>query len=423
MSKTNLSFFIVFYLILFSLTNLLAGDTTNSKSNKISDLRKDAPKIFIDCNDCDLDYIKTNIGFVNYVIDTKEAEVYILITEQNTGSGGQVFTLEFTGQKSFKGIIDKLTCITNQDDTSDKIREKLVKTLKLGLIPYINKTPLAEMITISFEKELKPIIKKDKWNNWIFNIYINSFFNGETSYKSNYLNLSLSAERVTEKNKIEIYARTSSNKSEFDLGEDGIITSKNTNHSFRTNYIHGINKHWSIGSFLRTYSSTYNNKNLAIRPSIGIEYNIFPYSESTKKQFRFQYQIGIEKVKYEVTTIYDKDKESLFFQELSTALELKQKWGTVNMSVSGFNYFHDFSKYSINIHSRVSWRIVKGLSVNVRGGYSIIHDQLYLPKGDLTPEEILLRVSALATSYDYWGSIGFQITFGSIYNVNPRFGN
>jgi hypothetical protein len=54
----------------------------------------------------------------------------------------------------------------------------------------------------------------------------------------------------------------------------------------------------------------------------------------------------------------------------------------------------------------------------------MIHDQLSLPKEDIATEEILLQRKQLATQYQYWASIGFSYTFGSIYNniVNPRFG-
>jgi len=53
----------------------------------------------------------------------------------------------------------------------------------------------------------------------------------------------------------------------------------------------------------------------------------------------------------------------------------------------------------------------------------MIHDQLSLPKKELTEEEIILQKRILATQYSYYLSIGFSYTFGSIYSniVNPRF--
>lgn len=54
----------------------------------------------------------------------------------------------------------------------------------------------------------------------------------------------------------------------------------------------------------------------------------------------------------------------------------------------------------------------------------MIHDQLSLPKGTATLEQVLLRRTMLETNYSYYFSIGLSYAFGSIYSnvVNPRFG-
>jgi hypothetical protein len=53
----------------------------------------------------------------------------------------------------------------------------------------------------------------------------------------------------------------------------------------------------------------------------------------------------------------------------------------------------------------------------------LVRDQIYLPKEDLSDEEILLERRQLATDSRYRVSFGFSYTFGSIFNniVNPRF--
>ncbi len=73
----------------------------------------------------------------------------------------------------------------------------------------------------------------------------------------------------------------------------------------------------------------------------------------------------------------------------------------------------------------LSVRILKGLSVRLRGGVARINDQLSLVRGEASEAEILLQLQELATSYNLDGEIGVTYTFGSIYNniVNPRFGN
>jgi hypothetical protein len=72
----------------------------------------------------------------------------------------------------------------------------------------------------------------------------------------------------------------------------------------------------------------------------------------------------------------------------------------------------------------MNFRIAKGLTFNISGGASLVHDQLSLVKGGATYEEVLLRRKEIATQYTYYTSLGLTYTFGSIYNnaVNPRFG-
>jgi hypothetical protein len=62
--------------------------------------------------------------------------------------------------------------------------------------------------------------------------------------------------------------------------------------------------------------------------------------------------------------------------------------------------------------------------LTVRGSYEAIRDQLNLPIGDYTIDEVLLTRKELQTDYKYSLSVGIRFTFGSVYSnvVNPRFG-
>ena len=54
-----------------------------------------AVRVFLDCGyRCDFDYLRTEIPFVNYVRDRLDAQVHVLVTRENTGSGGVAVTLE-----------------------------------------------------------------------------------------------------------------------------------------------------------------------------------------------------------------------------------------------------------------------------------------------------------------------------------------
>lgn len=76
--------------VLFSI--LSAG---NDKESPILE----ASYVFIDSGLLDMDFIKIEISYVNYVIDRRDADIYIMITTQITASKGTEFTLFFNGQK------------------------------------------------------------------------------------------------------------------------------------------------------------------------------------------------------------------------------------------------------------------------------------------------------------------------------------
>lgn len=72
----------------------------------------------------------------------------------------------------------------------------------------------------------------------------------------------------------------------------------------------------------------------------------------------------------------------------------------------------------------MSFRVAKGLKINIGGSAALVHDQLSLVKGGASKEDVLLRIKELETNFRYNTHFGISYTFGSIYKnvVNPRFG-
>ena len=60
--------------------------------------------------------------------------------------------------------------------------------------------------------------------------------------------------------------------------------------------------------------------------------------------------------------------------------------------------------------------------MDIMGRAARVKDQIYEPLEDIPLEDILLRRRELGTDYQYSIEIGFNFTFGSVYNnvVNPR---
>lgn len=382
-------------------------------------LRKDALKVHMDADD----YVRQNLPFINYVRDLKDAQVYIMSSSQSTGSGGEEFCYFLVGQHEFAGMKDTLKFVTSPDDTQDDFRKLQVKTLKQGLMRYVRQTPLSKYIEISFTQPVNEEVSSDNWDSWVFRTSINGFLNGQKTYSSNRIFGSVSANRITSDWKFDLNVDYSYNLDRFEI-EGETLNSINQSKSAKALVVKSLGDHWSAGGKFRVRNSSFSNYRLKIEAMPGIEYDIYPYAESTTRQLRLLYTGGYIYQAYMDTTIYDKLEENLWGHSLSAAYQVVQKWGSVNFNLTWFNYLHDFSKNNLSLSGELDIRIAKGLNLNFGGGASLVHDQLALVKGGASPEEILLRRKELASQYQYFTYFGLSYTFGSIYNnvVNPRFG-
>jgi len=409
-------------LLMCSVIYLEAFAFSQTEQSQVEAQKKSAPYVFIDCEMCDLDFIRIEMKFVNYVNERKEAQVYILITSQKT-EAGEEYTLSFSGQKEFEGSNNILKYYAEKTRTADEVKKGLVNTLKMGLMRYVAKTPISSRISIDFLEKVKPTSVVDKWNFWVFSISADGFFSGDQIYKMREVFSSLSANRVTPNVKIRLSINAIFERDEYRY-EDIVTKSSYDSQSFYGLIVKSLGEHWSIGGFFSASSSSYSNIKLSLNPAPAIEYDLFPYSQSTRKQLRFLYKLGFKPVRYREETIYDKKYENLWNESLSVTLELKRKWGTMSTTLEGAHYFHDRKKYHLELWTEMSLRIFKGLSFDIYGGGARIHDQLFLPKAGASKEDVLLRRRELETDYQYYFSVGLSYTFGSIYSkvVNPRFG-
>jgi hypothetical protein len=418
-----IGYIIVLALLLFAPCSA-SGLTDSYGAVNADTLQTNALRIYLDCNQCDMDYIRTEITFVDYVRERKEAQVHILVTTQRTASGGREYTIAYIGQQEFSGQDDVLRFIANEFDADSVIREGLVRMLKLGLIRYVAQTPLADQIDISYNRKSETRSVVDKWDSWVFRISMNNRFDGETQKNSLNLNGFVSADRITPELKVRLNLRGSYNERNY-FFEDSTVSSFQKSANFTGQVVKSLSDHWSFGGQLRANSSSYRNIRQEIILAPALEYNWFPYSESTRRELRFLYTLSYNPVNYIDTTIFNKTSEKLLRQSLDVTLEMKETWGSIRVSLDGSHYFHDPSLYRVALNGDVELHIFKGLSLNLNGNISKINDQLSLLKRDFSTEEILLGTGQLATDFEYGISMGLSYTFGSIYSnvVNTRFGN
>ncbi|MBM3284995.1 MAG: hypothetical protein FJY81_03910 [Candidatus Aminicenantes bacterium] len=386
-------------------------------------LKESAPRVFLDCQRCDTDYIRTEIAFVNYVRDRQEADVHILMTVQSTGSGGREYAAQFIGQKECADMRWTLRYVSSRTETEDATRKGLVHVLKLGLAPYVARTPMGKSVIISLARPPRPTAVSDRWNFWVFNVGFNNRLSGEKTRSSVSLSGDVSANRVTPASKVQMALSIDIDRSHFDYEETEIISTSESRDFFGL-FVKSLNEHWSVGGWASLNSSTYRNLDLSTALQPALEYNFFPYSESTRRQLRALYRIGFIFNRYLEETVYEKTRENLFSEALSLSLDLVEPWGNAGLSTEFSHYFHDFSKKRFSFFGDLSLRVFKGLSVDFFGSFSALHDQLSLRKGDASLDEVLLRRRELASGYRYVVSFGLSYSFGSVFSnvVNPRFG-
>ncbi len=422
MKKIFLSGLVIFLLISFSEQKIKAQD-----NDSVTDtLRKDAVKIFLDCPSCDMNYTREQINFANFVRDVKEAHVFILVTQQNAGSGGTQYTFTYQGLGVFKGRNDTLVYTTNPDETNTIIREKKTRMLKLGLMDYVARTPIFDQVDIVSNMELEREQVVDKWNNWVFTLSTEPQFLSEESDKQLEIRNGINITKVTPEIKIEIEMdQNYSRRRVMEGEEEGSDTTYVTNEFRGDNLIvKSINDHWSAGIKWNIGSSTVENYDLRTDILPSIEYNLFPYSEATHRQLRFLYSIGYQINNYSDSTVFNQVRENFFKQEFNIAFQVQKKWGSINLAMLESNFLNDFSKNRIELNASLNLRIFKGLGLQISGGVIRINDQVNLKKGGISEAERLLKLRELSTGYRLQGAIGLTYTFGSIYNniVNPRFG-
>lgn len=408
---------------------LLTFITSYEQNNDSSKL-----KVFIDCRtNCDIRFFKTEITIVDFVIDRTAADVHVLVTSQPVGSGGNQYQINFYGQNNYKDYADTLHFNTKPNASAAEARQSLLSYLMYGLAPFIAKTSFAPVIQISM-KDKKAVSEvgdntkntKDKWNYWVYTIGVDGQLNADQVYKTQVLSSDISANRTTDKLKVNFSSYGSLNNTRYNYSSGDTTTTylvKNTQFGFYHQLVKTISAHWSVGYQASFSNNTFANikRKLYFKPSI--EYNIFNFKDVNSRLLVVRYGVDINNPYYYDTTIFDKISETIYGQKLSVTLTLNKKWGTINTGVQYRNFFKDPRLNSMGMSAYADVKITGSLSFYVNVNASIVHDQINLVKGGATEQEVLTRKRQIASNFNYHSSFGVKFRFGSILNnfVNPRF--
>jgi len=379
---------LLFFTALFILISLISF----SQNSLISEIPNGKIKIYLDCNDCNSTFFRKNMPFVDFVRDPKLADVHIFVTRQKTASNSTEFGLNFIGFNEYSDLQYKLKAISPQDETDILKWERLLKIIDLGLLPYLSRTPEMARIKIRHDIDKAPPVQeiKDPWNHWVIRLDMGTELDAEDSQKEYSLRNSIRADHVTDKIKFRSSISYDFNK-EIYKDDSEIIESKREEAEVNTRLVFSLSPKWSAGISGEISASSYLNLNVASSFGPAVEYNIFPWDISDRKEFTIAYHVKANYYQYSELTIYERLKEWRTSESLEVTFSLNQPWGEVDLSLEASHYFYDFSKNRLSLESDVSVNVAKGLSIFAQLETNFIHDQLYLPAGETTWEEILLK--------------------------------
>ena len=129
------------------LAALLCGAPAAGQQPATSNTQDRLLRVYLDCNQCDTNYLVENVGFIDYVRDRADSDLHVLVTTQGTGGGGTEWTLQFIGSGRFEGQERTLAFNTLQTATDDDRRKEFARVFKMGLVGYAALTPAAPSST------------------------------------------------------------------------------------------------------------------------------------------------------------------------------------------------------------------------------------------------------------------------------------
>lgn len=402
------------------LLTVCASDVAAQEPNPTAE----AVRVFLDCQGCDVTFLRQSIDWINWVRDRDVAQVHVFITSRSSAAALE-YTVEFLGREEFVGQDQVFTLRVSVTDTVDERRRNLARTVRMGLARYAVQTSAGTVLDVQPRAQQRRGVARpqnDPWNFWIMSIGTTGALNGEASIHGRSVSVSPSANRTTEAWKISLRAdaRHAESSFEFEDGTSFESVTGSTDGGFQA--IKSLGDHWGLGVGGHVQRSTFYNLRPSYRLAAALEYNIFPYGESSQRALTFTYFTGPTWLEYEEETIFRANREMLVSQGVLLSLDLNRPWGSSSIDIQARHFVGKPSQHRLSFSATLDYRVVRGLGITVFGDYSVVRDQRFLPKRSASDEEILLRRRALATGFNFVASFGLTYTFGSIFNstVNSR---
>ncbi len=389
------------------------------------------PKVFFDCQTrgCDLNYLRTEIAWVDWVRQPQDADVYVIMTSQVTGAGGREYQLDYSGAEPLE-YEEQMRFQSLPTSTRREVLDGLAHVLAVGLLHFAASHRFAQPAAVVGRDpgaETGPVVSReevdDPWDFWVFRIGGNAELDGEQTRRTTSVSSNFNASRVTPVWKMNFRGNVDFNRREIDLAEGGEFVDERTDWGVTELVAYAFSDHWSAGVQGEVRRIRRFNQRLRFELTPALEYSYFPYEEATRRSLTAFYRIGPAHRRYVETTVFGQDKETRWEQALEVEFSQRQQWGDASVRLQGSHFLHDASLYNLRLRGNVRFRVARGLDFYANGGVSWVADQVYLSARGVTDEEALLNLQQRSQDFNYSMEAGLGFQFGSIYNnvVNNRF--
>lgn len=398
------------------------------------------PRVFFDCRgpECNNTYYRTEIGWVAWVRDQQDAHVHVIMSSQRTGVGGREYLLDFLGRGAYQNYEARSRYQSLPTDTQRERLDGVTLTLGLGLATFATESGYRDVVQLDGiapvgelnanvdtppEGILSPDDVQDPWHLWVFRLNANGNFDSESNQSSRRLRTGFNISRVTPTWMQNYNGNFNNRRQEFALSDGSRFVDSRYDWGFSARVVYAVSGHWSVGVRSNVGRNTRNNQSFWGQANPALEYSFFPYQDATRRSLTAFYEIGPVYRDYFEMTLFEKSEELHGEQALTLDFSQRQPWGNASIRLSGSAYLHDRTQNNVSLRGNLSFRITRGLDLNVGASYSRVRDQIFLSGGDLSDEERLLELQTQQTDFQQSLNFGFSYQFGSIFNnvVNNRF--
>ncbi len=400
-------------------------------------------RVFFDCSgpiSCQPDHLRTELPWVSWVTNREDADVHVISTRQDLGGGGINTNIEFQGLGAMSHLADELNFTTPGTDVMRVRIDGFTRALKLGLTRFALERGLGSELDLLFAGSAPAVADSsgvigavlpstlavdiaDPWNYWTFRVGMTGNLSSTQTRSSHRVNLNLGADRITDGWKFTLASSGSVLREEIELSGGRRVKNDRDSWNVSTILVRSMSPHVSTGVDLAGGKEQQNNRQARVEANPAVEWNLYPYSQSSRRQLIVHYGAGFQHNNYEEETVFGVMRETVPFHRVGLQYSAVERWGQASLNADASQYLHESGLYSYGAQGSFSLRIARGLDLTSNANAQRIADQINIRASQLTDEEILLGREALPTSYSYAASTGFNYRWGSgVANiVNARF--